>query len=132
MMADGVEQVGFAEACIRVDEEWVVVTPRLFRDGESGGVGEPIRLPNHEVVEGVLRNQPRIVDLPPGRIDIVDREGHLVWLRRRQILSGRGSHGGDDREFDLQAECVHGRFLESREVAVPDPAEMEVRWGDET
>ena len=53
-------------------------------------------------------------------------------LRRRWTLGGRGDHGRDDRELDLEAECVHGRLLESREVAVSDPAVVKVRWGDET
>ena len=132
MVADGMEEVGLSESSVRVDEERVVVTPWLFGYGECGGMSEPIRLPNHEVVECVLRDEPRIVDVSSCRINGVDREGDLTRFGRGRDVGRRCDDGRNDGQLDIEAECIHGCLLESREVAVPDPAVVEVRRSDET
>jgi hypothetical protein len=55
-----VEEVGLAESRVAVDEERVVRLGRRFGDRDRRGVGEPVRLPDDEVVEGVLRIQARL------------------------------------------------------------------------
>src|SRR5206468_10484065 len=57
VVADGVEEVGLAEAGVAVDEQRVVGLGRLLGHGQGGGVGEAVRLPDHEVLERVRRVQ---------------------------------------------------------------------------
>ncbi len=53
--ADRLQQVGLAEPGAAVDEERVVCLCRRLGDRERGGVREPVRRPDDEVVERVLR-----------------------------------------------------------------------------
>lgn len=54
VVADGVQQVGLAEARVAVDEERVVCLGRLG-DGDCRGMGEPVGPADDEGVEAVLR-----------------------------------------------------------------------------
>ena len=55
LMADGVQQVGLAEAHAAVEEERVVALRRVLGDGLGGGVGELVGLAHDERAEQVLR-----------------------------------------------------------------------------
>ena len=59
LVADRVQQVGLAEAHAAVEEERVVAVRRVLGDGARGGVGELVRLADHEGAEHVLRVEVR-------------------------------------------------------------------------
>ena len=58
VIADGVDQVGLAEAGAAVDEQRVVGTAGIAANLECGGTRQIIRLADDEVVEGEIREQP--------------------------------------------------------------------------
>jgi hypothetical protein len=60
VVADGVEQVGFAEPGRAVQEERVIGLGRQLRHGQGGRVGEVVSLADHELIEGVLGVQPAL------------------------------------------------------------------------
>ena len=59
-MTDGVQEVGLAEAGVAVDEERVVGLGRCLGHGDRRGVGESVGSADDEVVEAVLRVEPRV------------------------------------------------------------------------
>ena len=63
VVADGLQEVGLAEAGVAVDEQRVVLAGGRLGDGERGGVGEPVGRPDDEGLEGV-----------PG-VDVLHRQG---------------------------------------------------------
>ena len=80
-VADRVEQVRLAQAHAAVDEEGVVGARRRLGHGEGGRVGEAVRRPGHEGLEGEARLQPlqrrggRAVERPRGRRRPARRSG---------------------------------------------------------
>ena len=79
VVADRVNEVGFAQTGITVNKERVVGAPGSFRDRKSCCVGEAIRGTDNESIESVLRVQ-------------VGTRGVDCELRaiRRRCLSSRG------------------------------------------
>jgi hypothetical protein len=69
--------MGLAETCRAVDEQRVVGLRGRFRDGECGGVREPVRRADHEEVERVLRVQPGFADPLSGRLGCVRHRAGL-------------------------------------------------------
>ena len=55
VVADGLQEVGLAQAGVAVDEQRVVLAGRRLGHGQGGGVGEPVGRADHEGVEGVPR-----------------------------------------------------------------------------
>ena len=55
VVADGLQEVGLAQAGVAVDEQGVVGPPGRLGHRQRGGVGEPVRRPDDEGVEGELR-----------------------------------------------------------------------------
>ena len=53
-VADGLHEVGLAEADAAVDEEGVIDARAGFGDGLGGGMGEAVGLADDEIVEGVV------------------------------------------------------------------------------
>ena len=84
---DGVKQVGFAEPALPVDEERVIGGGGVARHGDAGGVGEFVRLPDDEVIEGVLGE-----DLFRFKIRADVRHLLVIPLRAQRI--GRGGRCG--------------------------------------
>ena len=54
VVADGLQQVGLAEAGVAVDEQRVVGETGSFGDRQRGGMGEPVGRADDERVERVL------------------------------------------------------------------------------
>ena len=52
-VADGQQQVGFAEAGVAVDKEGIVGLAGIFRHGHGGGVGKAVGVADDEMVEGI-------------------------------------------------------------------------------
>ncbi len=61
VLAGGLQEVGFAEPAVAVDEEGVVGTARSFRDGGAGGGGEAVAGAGDEVVEDEIRGEDDVV-----------------------------------------------------------------------
>src|SRR5579872_841675 len=57
VVADRVKQMALAEPGRRVQEEDRIGLARLLSHGESGGMGQPVALADHELVEAVARVQ---------------------------------------------------------------------------
>jgi hypothetical protein len=55
MPGDGPQDVGFAKSRGSIDEQRIVAHPRPLGCPSSGGRGQPVGRPHHEVVEGELR-----------------------------------------------------------------------------
>ena len=74
VVADGVEQVGLAEARPAVDEERVVGVAGLLGHGQRRGVGEAVAAADDELLEGVLGDQGPLSAgaAPPDRALTVD------------------------------------------------------------
>ncbi len=90
VVPDGVQQVGLAQAHAAVEEERVVAAPGLVGDGARGGVGELVRVADHEGVELVARLERRDPrrGADAARRAVADREQHLV---RRALQIGDGA-----------------------------------------
>ncbi len=71
VLRDRLQQVRLAEPRAPVDEERVVRLRRRLGDRERGGMGEPVRRPDDEGVEGVLGVEPAA--LRPVRDEPLDR-----------------------------------------------------------
>jgi hypothetical protein len=78
VVADRVEQMGLAEPRLAVQEKRVVGLGGQLRHGERSRVGEAVALADHELVEAVLRVQPRaaLAVESGGRAG-----GWLIWWR---------------------------------------------------
>ena len=129
VLTDRVQQVGLAEAGIGVDEQRVVVTARLFGNGHGRCVGKAVRLPDDEVVEGVLGNETWFMTAGHG---LRDGGGHgLVNQRRKRFV---GSTDGIDGQVDddVGTEGGRGCFLNVEQVSVAHPPEVEIRRSDES
>lgn len=85
-MPDGVEQVGLAQSGVAVDEERVVGLRRSLGHRDRCGVGEAVRRADDEVVEVVLRVEPRLGPAARARgVDLARHEGCL------DVLAGCGA-----------------------------------------
>ena len=116
-MADGLEQVGLAEAGVAVDEQRVVLAGRRLGDGQGGGVGEPVGRADHEGVEGVPRVDVvhRDVTGPPAAREGGRRGG------RRDGPRGLGLGGRDlEGELDVAGPDLGEGVPDEREVAALD------------
>ena len=102
---DGVEQMGFSQTRVPVDEKGVVVLGRVLRHGHGGGVGQLVGWAHNKIPEGKLRvgkavrlalgrgpplefQEPGVVenlhlkvggkDIPKGGLDVVQKQGFQV------------------------------------------------------
>ena len=136
-VADGVHEVGLAEADAAVHEERVVDLARRFGDGHGRRMGKAVRAAGHEGFEGVLRVQRRAVAWRDDvHVAVVDGCGRLLLEERPLIgvfllaaavagcffclfcvlgavgvffrLGGLGLHGGQDQEVHLALAAEHG------------------------
>ena len=104
---DGAQEVRLAEAGGAVDEQGVVVLCRLTGHGECGGVGEPVRGADDEVVEGephrlcVGVHQKRIGFEGSGVVTVVRKVQVVDRCRHDRLLGGRadGVERDDPEEF---------------------------------
>ena len=91
VVADGVEEVGLAQAGRAVDEQRVVGPARALGDRERGGVGEAVRRADDELVEGVAGVQrarrPGAVARRRRRV-VAIRAGDRVVARPQQRAPG--------------------------------------------
>ena len=92
VVADGLEQVGLAQAGVAVDEQRVVLPGRGLGHGEGGGVGEAVGRADDEGVEGVPR------------VDVVRPE-----LHHRVPGAGRGGRWGARRSRPARARAARSR-----------------------
>ncbi len=106
VVADRVQQVRLAETRAAVDEQRVVGLRGRLRHGDGGRVGEPVGLADHEVVEGVLRVEPR-----------------LVADRRRLLLDGGDSTRAGSCRADAKSATGDGHRLLLHHVVVHGDAE---------
>jgi len=104
VVTDGMEQVRLAEPGVTVDEQGVVGLGRHLRNRLGRGVGEAVRRPDNEGVEGVARVEAPDVAVLGGRgptapgparagVTLVRRIGGIgeVWSSSRSEVSGNGS-----------------------------------------
>ena len=68
VVAEGVQQVGLAQAGLAVDGQRVVRLARILGHRDRGGVGEPVRAADDEGLEGVLGVEPGVVASRCGRL----------------------------------------------------------------
>ena len=86
LVADGIHQMGLAQAGIAEQEEGVVGVGRVVCNGHGCGLGKPVGVAHHEIVEGVA-----------GRKVGAERPGHLGFVRTllgRLLRSGRAGSMG--------------------------------------
>ena len=111
VLADGQQQMGLAQARVAVDEEGIVIFPRLFRHGQSRRVGKLIGFSHDEAVEGVALHLRQVIVRTLG--------GHVVrqfLLCQHQKVKFGGKQVGQDLLYDLA-------------VAVLDDVPLEVGLG---
>ena len=127
-VCDGVEEVGFAEACGTVDEERVVLVSRVCGDGEGSGVRQFVFGGYNEVFKGVAVLNGR----GPGRVVV------CVAMRGRAVFVWSGGLGwlwsgvfilGEIQPVVDLAACGEGEFFaeQTGEVFV-NPHRGKFRW----
>ena len=129
LVADGMHQVGLAEAHAAVQEERVVGVARALRDRQARGVGEAVGRPDDEVREGVARVDVGRAALAadPGRLDADllarrRRGGRRQRLRRRRRAPPRRAARPDDElDLDAVADDPGQRLADQRAVAGLEP-----------
>ncbi len=120
-VADGVHQVGLAEAHAAVQEQRVVRPAGVLRHLESAGPGELVALALDETVEGEVRVEARAAEKLAAR-----RCGMLGWRR------GAGNHfhagprhprahvDGDIQRLAAVVGCA-GKFADPVQAVLPQP-----------
>ena len=119
-VGDRAQQVGLADARRAADEERVVGLRGHLGDGQRGGVGEPVAVADHELVEGQLG----VAEAGPlarggdGGLAAASRSaGGDERVRAPRRAAVRGRHGRP-----LRAEAVLGAGTSSTASASPPPA----------
>ena len=117
LVTDRVEEVGLAQADSAVDEQRVVGARRQLGDGLASGLGELVRVADHERVERVAGGE------------TWRRDGRLGFIR---LAGGRRSLAVDvERDARIAAEDFAGRGLQRLGVVLVEPiARVRVRRGD--
>jgi hypothetical protein len=94
-------QVGLAEAGAAVEEERVEGDRPALGDAAGGGMGELVRLADHEAVEGVAAVERRggQLDVAGGRLGVV-RGGAGGGGSGRMRAGGEFGRGAGDAEFE--------------------------------
>ena len=113
LVGDGVEEMGFAQAGLAVDEQGVVSLGGLLGHRQGGGVGKLVGGAHHEALEGVL--------LGAREEDVI----HLLFAVALQLPL--------PQHHDLKVgrkELVE-RLLDGGQVAGVDDVPLEVGWGVE-
>ncbi len=101
MVTDGMEEVGLPQPRLAVDEERVVVTPGLLGHGERRHVGELVRLPDDEVVERVLGDEPGLEVLHRcGELALDGLAGGCPGGVGHRLVGVRPGRGDGGRELD--------------------------------
>ena len=138
LVADGVHQVGLAEADAAVQEQRVVGVAGPLRHGQAGRVGEPVGRADDEVRERVARVEVGRAALAadPRRLDpdlLAARPTAATAPRPARPVRRRRLRRRSDDEFDLDA-VAHDpgqRLADQRAVAGLQPVLGEpVRDGD--
>ncbi|MNS75118.1 hypothetical protein D3C72_1086210 [compost metagenome] len=92
-VADGVDQVRFAQAHAAIQEQRVVGRARVLGHLQRRGARQLVGLTRHEVLEGKVRVQARTLVHDVGGIRVHrlrrDRRGRLGWGGRSRGLHGR-------------------------------------------
>jgi hypothetical protein len=121
-MADGVHEVGLAQADPAVQEQRVVRVARPLGDRQCRGVGQPVGRPDDEVGERVSAVQ---VDRVAARGADRDR-GQLV----ARLLGRRAGRVGDDElDTDRPADDAGQGLRDQGSVAVVEPVTGEAVGG---
>ena len=110
LVADGVEEMGLAEADPAVDEERVVGARWQLRHRLARGLRELVRGADDEGVEGIARVQP---------LGGAPRHGWAAGRRRRRALRRGLVH--DDGDARVAAETLLRSVLERVEVVLDEP-----------
>ena len=129
-VADGVQQVGLAQAHAPVDEQRVVGLGRLLGHGHGRRVGEAVGGAHHEALEG----EPGLQAAVHARAREAREAGRRPAgaarpaPRRPRRRTASPPSGPDlDAHVHLAAQRLEEGVLEEREVALHDPAAREVR-----
>ena len=125
LVADGVQQVGLAQARAAEDEERVVGVPRVLRDGHAGGVRETVAAADDEALERVPGTQLTVE--PQARGARLDGRGDRGTETGPGLGEERGSHGLEGREADLGLGAQHLRqaLAQCDQVVFVDPIHEE-------
>ena len=115
LVADGVEEMGLAEADPAVDEERVVGARGQLRHRLARGLRELVRGADDEGVECIARVEP----LGDGRKPAGDVGGCAAGRRRRRALRRGLVH--DDGDARVAAETLLRSVLERVEVVLDEP-----------
>ena len=105
MIADGMHQVGLAQADAAVDEKRVVGNARVLGDLDGSGAGELVGLAGDEAVEGEPAVEPRALE---GRRRFTARCGGRRGTGRRRHVAHRGVEVACQDE--LQGKRAAARF----------------------
>ena len=118
-MADGVHQMRLAESHTAVDEQRVVGPRWCFRDGAACRMGELVRRPDDERVEGVAGSEPTL-----RLVVVVNR----LDRRRSGGATGASTTGsilGDEEHLRLGPLHFPERFREDRRIVLGQPVAEE-------
>ncbi len=94
VVAHGVEQVGLAQTGVAVDEQRVVGRRRLLGHRHGRSVGEAVRRPDHELLEGVVRIQGGPHPL-------------VAWIERRARRGAVGDSGPGEKPQSVLDGVIH-------------------------
>ncbi len=109
-MGDRVHEVGLAEADTPIEEERIEGDRTALGNPAGSGMGELVRLADHEIVKGEARVELRAGQCLLGLID--------GFWRRRGERPGDGGHGS--RRFgalDGEGEAAHAEPVAQQQVA---------------
>jgi len=133
VMTDSVQEMGFAQAGVRVDEKRVVLAAGLFGDGHGGRIGESVGGADNEIVERVLGDE---AVLPMDRrtrllrmLCDANRTVILVPWRRGGTVADLGEFGNLEFYGDFAAVDEDGGAEEGRKVSVSDPRAVKLAGG---
>ena len=101
-MTDCPEKMGLSEAGVSVDEKGVVVLPRVFGDGNCGGMGKLVGVADNEVVEGISGHFRKVVILSRRLffILLIPDENQKVKVAGEQVGEIRNDDGGKALGYD--------------------------------
>ena len=121
-VADGLHEVGLAEAGVTVEEERVVAAARGFGHGTRGGMGKAVARTNDEAVEGVA-----LVEA----CGAAGRTATAGVIRHGGVANLRGVHGaGFRRGYEGHATEVGGdaaeRVADGVHIVVAQPVRKEL------
>ena len=103
LVADGVEQVGFAQSRVAVNKQGVIQARGLRRHGDRRGVGKFVRRPHNKGVEGIV---------------VIGVALETLLLRLAELLRDHKLHLQPRTEYLVEGLCEQGGIAPLQRLAV--------------